>query len=71
MKKGALLITLFIYFITHLNAQSLANLQDTITDNRNNGITGVLIHVLNTNLESTTNADGRFAFNSVPPADIL
>src|SRR3954470_24660859 len=67
MKKCILLTTLFIYFITHLNAQSSVNLQGTITDNNNHGIAGALVHVLNTNLQTTTDNEGRFTFNSIRP----
>src|SRR3954467_742280 len=67
MKKCILLTTLFIYFLTHLNAQSSVNLQGTITDNSSHGIAGALVHVLNTNLQTTTDNEGRFTFNSIPP----
>src|SRR4051794_32243226 len=67
MKKCILITTLFIYFLTHLNAQSSTNLQGTITDNSSHGIEGALVHILNTNLQTTTNNEGRFTFNSIPP----
>src|SRR5690349_21198326 len=67
MKKCVLLTTLFIYLINVLTAQTLVNLQGTVTDNSNHAITSAVIHLLNTNLQTVTDADGRFAFTNISP----
>src|SRR5690349_21613369 len=67
MKKYVLLITLFIGCITQLNAQNVVSLQGTVTDNNSHAVAGAVVHVLNTNLQTTTDADGRFIFTHVQP----
>src|SRR5436305_9059330 len=67
MKNCFLLTTLILCFFTQLNAQELLNLQGNVLDAKDSGIAGAVVHVLNTNLQTTTNADGRYIFNHVQP----
>ncbi|TKK65682.1 TonB-dependent receptor [Ilyomonas limi] len=66
MKKYILLTTLFIYLLTHLNAQRLINLTGDVNDNNSHALAGAIIHLLNTNLQTTTDTGGRFIFPNVP-----
>ncbi len=71
MKKCVLFITLFICCINVLLAQHAVNLRGTVTDNNSHAIAGAVIHVLNTNLQTTTDAAGRFMFTNVTPGKYM
>ncbi|PWS26897.1 hypothetical protein DHW03_12790 [Pedobacter yonginense] len=64
MKKIISLICLSIIFSFAANAQQ--KLSGTVKDSKNVALPAISIQILNTNLNTTTNADGNFEFNTVP-----
>src|SRR4051812_26938104 len=65
MKQIYLLCALLVFHIG-LHAQEASGLTGTIRDNNGAAISSAVIHILNTNFNSSTNSSGNFSFKRIP-----
>ncbi|MFC3562221.1 TonB-dependent receptor [Pedobacter jamesrossensis] len=70
MKRILSLIGLSLLICFAVNAQQNSKIVGSVTDAKNNAIAGVTVHILNSNLNTVTNAKGQFELTN-PPAGKL
>jgi iron complex outermembrane receptor protein len=70
MKKTLTLFVLLLLYIA-VKAQTIAGLPGTITDEKNQGIAGATVYLLNTNYRTIADKDGKFSLKDITPGSYI